>query len=204
MGIEDKTLLCFCHWGRINKVLPDGLISYKGGTTDHVIAKMGIKYDDFVNAVFDRSGIDPSNKMLYFTVKFDRFSRYRLYTQTEGGQNIPLKAWLKQRNLLNQGTSRMTTGSNGFPCTQTGSQQDAAMTKVACESRKRFRKQTVELSESDDTSISVETEDAEIENGNSPPAGLSNTTKVQLKPLYRSTIQLTPHPDGLSNTNEIK
>ncbi|KAH0688984.1 hypothetical protein KY289_016342 [Solanum tuberosum] len=121
-----------------------------------------------------------------------------------GGQNIPLKAWLKQRNLLNQGTSRMTAGSNGFPCTQTGSQQDAAMTKVACESRKRFRKQTVELSESDDTSISAETEDAEIENGNSPPAGLSNTTKSPIEtfvPLYNS-VYITS--DGLSNTNEIK
>ncbi|KAK4706206.1 hypothetical protein R3W88_034236 [Solanum pinnatisectum] len=163
MGIEDKTLLCFCHWGRINKVLSDGLISYKGGTTDHVI-----------------------NKMLYFTVKFDRSELIQLidtllqfndgYASSSlekkcvslatldtcirsnarrlyyvcfsqpGVQNIPLKAWLEQRNLLNQGTSRMTAGSTGFPCTQTGSQQT---------------KQSVELSESDDTSISVE-----IENGN--------------------------------------
>ncbi|KAH0688985.1 hypothetical protein KY289_016343 [Solanum tuberosum] len=78
MGIEDKTQLCFRHWGRINKVLPDGLISYK---TDHVIAKMGKKYDDFVNAVFDRLGIDPSNKILYFTVKFDRSKLIQLRDQ---------------------------------------------------------------------------------------------------------------------------
>ncbi|WMV18402.1 hypothetical protein MTR67_011787 [Solanum verrucosum] len=180
MGIEEKTLLCFCHWGRINKVLPDGLISYKGCTTDHVIAKMGIKYDDFVNAVFDRLGIDPSNKMLYFTVKFDRSELIQLRDQQEKSS--------EPRNLEND-------------C---GQQWDTAMTKVACKSRKRFRKQTVELSESDDTSISVETEDAEIENGNSPPAGLSNTTKTPIEtfvPLYNSAYTTS---DGLSNTNKIK
>lgn len=45
------------------------------------------------------------------------------------------------------------------------------MPKVNCKSRKRFWKQIVESSESDDTSIGVETEDVEIENGNKPPAG---------------------------------
>ncbi|KAH0726753.1 hypothetical protein KY284_002618 [Solanum tuberosum] len=81
MGIEDKTLLCFCHWGKRNKVLPDGSISYGGGITDQVIAKMGVKYDDFVIAVFDRLGIEPSDKMLLFTVKFDRSELIRLRDQ---------------------------------------------------------------------------------------------------------------------------
>ncbi|KAM3290485.1 hypothetical protein P3S67_018774 [Capsicum chacoense] len=60
METEDKTLFCFCYWGRKNKVLPDGSISYGGGITDQVIAKTGIKYNDFVTTVFDRLGIDPS------------------------------------------------------------------------------------------------------------------------------------------------
>ncbi|KAM3218990.1 hypothetical protein P3L10_023521 [Capsicum annuum] len=60
METEDKTLFCFCYWGKKNKVLPDGSISYGGGITDQVIAKTGIKYNDFVTTVFDRLGIDPS------------------------------------------------------------------------------------------------------------------------------------------------
>ncbi|KAM3378261.1 hypothetical protein P3S68_010674 [Capsicum galapagoense] len=60
METEDKTLFCFYYWGRKNKVLPDGSISYGGGITDQVIAKTGIKYNDFVTTVFDRLGIDPS------------------------------------------------------------------------------------------------------------------------------------------------
>ncbi|WMV11861.1 hypothetical protein MTR67_005251 [Solanum verrucosum] len=81
IGAEDKTLLCFCHWGRKNKVLPDGSISYGGGITDQVIVKTGIKYNDFVNAVFDRLGIDPSGRILHFTVKFDRSDLVRLRDQ---------------------------------------------------------------------------------------------------------------------------
>ncbi|XP_019068842.1 uncharacterized protein [Solanum lycopersicum] len=81
MGIEDKTLFCFCHWGKRNKVLPDGSISYEGGITDQVIAKTGVKYDDFVIAVFDRLGIDASDKMLFFTVKFDRSELIQLRDQ---------------------------------------------------------------------------------------------------------------------------
>ncbi|KAK4739158.1 hypothetical protein R3W88_002855 [Solanum pinnatisectum] len=315
MGIEDKTLLRFCHWGKRNKVLPDGSISYGGGITEQVIAKMGVNYEDFVIAVFDRLGIDPSDKMLLFTVKFDRSElirlrdqegidtllqfmkepdsrppsggtkntehtiasdkqpdttsvgddlngnkcgvlsstavgklpphqdnqepfvgqnniqndpnalfRYRNYHRHKqltssgiqetfwkkcdtcntrylcyrkdvshalrcktcttfdlgsqgaacrpkqsqpGGQDKPLESKLnkssEQRKLPNQGTSRMTGGSAGFPPTQTGSEQVAATTKVACKSRKRYRNQTAESSESDDTSISVDTEDAESE-----------------------------------------
>ncbi|XP_006347863.1 uncharacterized protein [Solanum tuberosum] len=81
IGAENKTLLCFCHWGRKNKVLPDGSISYGGGITDQVIVKTGIKYNDFVNAVFDRLGIDPSGRILHFTVKFDRSDLVRLRDQ---------------------------------------------------------------------------------------------------------------------------
>ncbi|XP_016440899.2 uncharacterized protein LOC107766602 [Nicotiana tabacum] len=121
-------------------------------------------------------------------------------------QDVPLKSNLNQsfvqKELPNQGTSKMTAGSAGFPPTRTGPQQGpeicrgktapvfedmrtkrkdgkrtggmrggAAMPKVDRKSRKRGRKQTVESSESSDTSTSVETEDVEIENGNNPPAG---------------------------------
>ncbi|KAK6804871.1 hypothetical protein RDI58_002655 [Solanum bulbocastanum] len=81
MGTEDKTLFCFCHWGKRNKVLPDGSISYGGGITDQVIAKTCINYNDFVKAAFDRLGIDPSDKILHFTVKFDRSELIRLRDQ---------------------------------------------------------------------------------------------------------------------------
>ncbi|KAJ8529443.1 hypothetical protein K7X08_036278 [Anisodus acutangulus] len=83
MGTEDKTLFCFCHWGRKNKVLPDGSTSYVGGITRQVIAKTGIKYNDFVNAVFDRLCIDPSDKILHFTVKFDRSQLIQLSDQED-------------------------------------------------------------------------------------------------------------------------
>ncbi|KAK4339573.1 hypothetical protein RND71_041035 [Anisodus tanguticus] len=63
------------------RVLPDGSISYGGGITDQVIAKTGIKYNDFVNAVFDRLGIDPSDRIFHFTVKFDRSELIRLRDQ---------------------------------------------------------------------------------------------------------------------------
>lgn len=53
-----------------------------------------------------------------------------------GGQGMPFKSKLnkplEQRKLPKGGTSRMTAGSTGFPPTQTGSQQGAAMTKVDC------------------------------------------------------------------------
>nr|XP_016514597.1 PREDICTED: uncharacterized protein LOC107831345 [Nicotiana tabacum] len=81
MGTEDKTLLCYCHWGRKNKVLRNGSILYMGGITDQIIMKTGIKYNDFVNVVFDRLGIDPSDKILHFTVKFDRSELIRLRDQ---------------------------------------------------------------------------------------------------------------------------
>ncbi|KAH0731536.1 hypothetical protein KY289_002724 [Solanum tuberosum] len=81
MGTEDKMLLCFCHWGRRTKMLPDGSILYAGGITDQFIVKTSINYNDFVKAVFDRLGIDPSNKMLHFTVKFDRSELIRLRDQ---------------------------------------------------------------------------------------------------------------------------
>ncbi|OIT27121.1 hypothetical protein A4A49_36392 [Nicotiana attenuata] len=81
MGTEDKTLLCYCHWGRKNKVLPDGSISYTRGITDQIIISTGIKYNDFVNAVFGRLVIDPSDKILHFTVKFDRSELIRLRDQ---------------------------------------------------------------------------------------------------------------------------
>ncbi|WMV11862.1 hypothetical protein MTR67_005247 [Solanum verrucosum] len=83
MGTEDKTLFCFCHWGKKNKVLPDGSTSYVGGITRQVIAKTGIKYNDFVNAVFDRLSIDPSDKILHFTVKFDRSQLIQLSDQED-------------------------------------------------------------------------------------------------------------------------
>ncbi|CAN4108663.1 unnamed protein product [Withania somnifera] len=83
MGTEDKTLFCFCHWGRKNKVLPDGSTSYVGGITRQVIAKTGIKHNDFVNAVFDRLGIDPSDMILHFTVKFDRSQLIELSDQED-------------------------------------------------------------------------------------------------------------------------
>ncbi|MCD7453890.1 hypothetical protein HAX54_022596 [Datura stramonium] len=83
MGNEDKTVFCFCHWGRKNKVLPDGSISYVGGITRQVIAKTGIKYNDFVNAVFDRLCIDPSDKILHFTVKLDRSQLIQLSDQED-------------------------------------------------------------------------------------------------------------------------
>ncbi|KAK6804874.1 hypothetical protein RDI58_002658 [Solanum bulbocastanum] len=68
MGIEDKTLLCFCHWGKRKKVLPNGSISNGGGITDQVIAKTGVNYEDFVIAVFNRLGIDPSDVAFYSDV----------------------------------------------------------------------------------------------------------------------------------------
>ncbi|KAH0728406.1 hypothetical protein KY284_004271 [Solanum tuberosum] len=83
MEPEDKTLFCFCHWGKKNKVLPDGSASYVGGITRQVIAKTGIKYNDFVNAVFDRLCIDPSDKILHFTVKFDRSQLIQLSDQED-------------------------------------------------------------------------------------------------------------------------
>ncbi|KAH0766592.1 hypothetical protein KY290_002534 [Solanum tuberosum] len=79
-GSEDKTLLCFCHWGKKNKALPDGSTAYVRGT-EQITVKMGIKYNDFVNAVFDRLGIDPSDKILHFTVKFDCSELIRLRDQ---------------------------------------------------------------------------------------------------------------------------
>ncbi|KAK4739159.1 hypothetical protein R3W88_002856 [Solanum pinnatisectum] len=81
MGTEDKMLLCFCHWGRKTKMLPDGSILYAGGITDRFIVKTSINYNDFVKTVFDRLGIDPSDKMLHFTVKFDRSELIRLRDQ---------------------------------------------------------------------------------------------------------------------------
>ncbi|XP_059278585.1 uncharacterized protein LOC132032838 isoform X2 [Lycium ferocissimum] len=81
MGTEDKRLFCFCHWGGKSKVLPDGSTSYVGGITDQIIVKTGIKYNDFVNAVFDRLGIDPSDKVLQFTLKFDKTQLIRLRDQ---------------------------------------------------------------------------------------------------------------------------
>ncbi|KAH0726748.1 hypothetical protein KY284_002613 [Solanum tuberosum] len=83
MGTEDKTMFCFCHWGWKNKVLPDGSTSYVGGITRQVIVKIGIKYNDFVNAVFDRLCIDPSDKILHFTVKFDRSQLIQLRDQED-------------------------------------------------------------------------------------------------------------------------
>ncbi|XP_010312348.2 uncharacterized protein [Solanum lycopersicum] len=83
METEDKTLFCFCHWGKKNKVLPDGSASYVGGITRQVIAKTGIKYEDFVNAVFHRLCIDPSDKILHFTVKFDRSQLIQLSDQED-------------------------------------------------------------------------------------------------------------------------
>nr|XP_009618475.1 uncharacterized protein LOC104110644 [Nicotiana tomentosiformis]XP_016462674.1 PREDICTED: uncharacterized protein LOC107785813 [Nicotiana tabacum] len=83
MGTEDKTLFCFCHWGWKNKVLPDGSTSYVGGITRQVIAKTGIKYIDFVNAIFDRLCIDTSDIILHFTVKFDRSQLIELRDQED-------------------------------------------------------------------------------------------------------------------------
>lgn len=57
----------------------------------------------------------------------------------------------------------MTGASAGFHPTQTRSQQVAATTNVGRKSRKRYRKQTAESSENDDTSINVVIEDAESE-----------------------------------------
>ncbi|XP_060218035.1 uncharacterized protein LOC132645206 [Lycium barbarum] len=72
MATEDKTLFCYCHWGWKKKVLPDGSTSYVGGITRQVTVKIGIEYNDFVKAVFDRLGIiNPSDKRLQFTAKFN-------------------------------------------------------------------------------------------------------------------------------------
>lgn len=92
---------------------------------------------------------------------------------------------VEQRKLPNRETLKMTAGSAGFPSTQTGSQQGAAMTKEDCESRKRIREQAVESSESDDTSISMETEDVKNENGNNPPAGQRYLEIVNLESAGR-------------------
>ncbi|CAN4108662.1 unnamed protein product [Withania somnifera] len=73
MGTEDKTLFCYCRWGWKEKVLPDGSILYVGGITRQVTMKTGIRYNDFVNTVFNRLGIiDPSDKILQFTAKFNK------------------------------------------------------------------------------------------------------------------------------------
>ncbi|KAM3378264.1 hypothetical protein P3S68_010677 [Capsicum galapagoense] len=73
METEDKTLFCYCRWGWKEKELPDGSILYVGGITRQVTVKTGIKYNDFVNVVFDRLGIvDTSDKILQFTAKFDK------------------------------------------------------------------------------------------------------------------------------------
>ncbi|KAF3634943.1 putative protein isoform X1 [Capsicum chacoense] len=83
MATEDKTLFCFCHWGRKSKVLPDGSTLYAGGITRQIIVKTGIKYNDFVNAVFDQLCLDPSDKILHFTVKFDRLQLIQLSDQED-------------------------------------------------------------------------------------------------------------------------
>ncbi|KAF3670490.1 putative receptor-like protein 12-like [Capsicum annuum] len=80
-GAEDKMLICLCHLGRKNKVLPDGSILYVGGTVARIVVKAGITYHDFVNAVFDRLCVDPSDKILHFTVKFDKSELIRLRDQ---------------------------------------------------------------------------------------------------------------------------
>ncbi|KAF3627597.1 hypothetical protein T459_11631 [Capsicum annuum] len=53
MATEDKTLFCFCHWGRKSKVLPDGSTLYVG------------------------------DKILHFTVKFDRSQLIQLSDQED-------------------------------------------------------------------------------------------------------------------------
>lgn len=137
-----------------------------------------------------------------------------------GGQNVPLKSNLNQplekKEFPNQGTSKMTAGSAGFPPTQMGyrpghssstvgsepekcrgktapvfedirtkqkdekqekrkgTRERPSRPKVDRKSRKRSRKQTVESSESDYTSTSLETEDVDIDNGNNLPGGQGN------------------------------
>ncbi|XP_070016651.1 uncharacterized protein [Nicotiana sylvestris] len=58
MGTEDKTLLCYCHWGRKNKVLRNGSILYMGGITDQIIMKT-VKFDrSELIRLRDQEGVD--------------------------------------------------------------------------------------------------------------------------------------------------
>ncbi|KAJ8529442.1 hypothetical protein K7X08_036277 [Anisodus acutangulus] len=71
--LHDENLFCYCRWGRNEKVLPDGSVLYEGGITRQLTVKTGIKYNNFVKAAFDRLGIiDPSDKILHFTAKFNK------------------------------------------------------------------------------------------------------------------------------------
>ncbi|PHT41206.1 hypothetical protein CQW23_20060 [Capsicum baccatum] len=64
-------------------MLPDGSTSYVGGITHQVIVKTGTKYHDFVNVVFERLCVDPSNIILHFTVKLDTSQLIELREQED-------------------------------------------------------------------------------------------------------------------------
>lgn len=87
MAAVDKTLFCFCHWGGENVIRKDGSITYVGGITDQIMVKSGITYDAFAKAVFNRLRIEPSSKVLHFTVKFNKTQLIRL-TDQDGVNNL--------------------------------------------------------------------------------------------------------------------
>lgn len=81
MAPVDKTIFCFCHWSGINEVGADGSVTYVGGTTEQFVVKSGITYEELKNIVFDRLGIESGNKLLHFTVKFNKKQLIRLKDQ---------------------------------------------------------------------------------------------------------------------------
>lgn len=115
MGAENKTLFCYCRWGWTEKVLPDGTTLYVGGITRQVTVKTRIKYNDFVNTVFDRLGIaDPSDKILQFTAKFcksrlidlrDQKDVNAMFQFNDGSADVYVSSLVKEPN------SRPASGS---------------------------------------------------------------------------------------------
>ncbi|GFZ20795.1 hypothetical protein Acr_28g0015000 [Actinidia rufa] len=81
MAPVDKTIFCFCHWSGVNEVGADGSVTYVGGTTEQFVVKSGITYEELKNIVFDRLGIESGNKLLHFTVKFNKKQLIRLKDQ---------------------------------------------------------------------------------------------------------------------------
>ncbi|XP_060216892.1 uncharacterized protein LOC132644323 [Lycium barbarum] len=73
-----------------------------------------------------------------------------------------------------------------------------ARPKVDRKSRKRSGKQTVESSESDDRSTSVDTEDVDIENKNGPPAGQGNGVDSYGARRSSRRRQIISYSDGVS------
>ncbi|CAN4116781.1 unnamed protein product [Withania somnifera] len=156
MTTEYKTLLCFCHWGRKNKVLPDGSTLYVEGTTRQVIVKTGIKYNDFVNAIFDQLCIDPSDKILHFTVKFDRTELIQLRDQEDVNTLLQFNdgfAHVYASSLEKGPYSRLLSAGDGKPqqreAVDGDDQKHAGVTRSCSNPRENLDQNGVGLPEGD-------------------------------------------------------